>query len=61
MVEDLILDVDLFSLMFDVLKCQLKVLIEETFQFHVLNKAVLVLIDLFKELKEVFSFQRDTK
>lgn len=47
--------------MFDVLKCQFKVLIEETFQFHILNKAVLILIDLFEELKEVFTFERDPK
>ena len=61
MIEDFILDVDLFSLTLDVLKCHFKVLIEETFEFHILNKAILVLIDLFEELKEIFSFQRDTE
>lgn len=61
MIEDFVLDVDLFSFTLDVLKCDLKVLIEETFEFHILNKAVLVLIDLFEELKEIFSFQRDTE
>ncbi len=61
MIEDFILDVDLFSLPFDVLKCNLKVFIEETFEFHILYKAILVLIDLFEELKEIFSFQRDTE
>jgi tRNA C32,U32 (ribose-2'-O)-methylase TrmJ len=60
-VKDLILDVDLFPLMFDVLKCDLKVLIEETLEFHILNEAILVLIDLFEELKEVFTLQRDAK
>jgi hypothetical protein len=60
MIKDFVLDVDLFSLTLDILKCHFKVLIEETFELNILNKAILVLIDLFEELKEIFSFQRDT-
>ena len=49
MIEDLVLDIDLLPLMFNVLKCCLIVLIEETFKFHIFNEAILILIDFFEE------------
>lgn len=60
-IEDLVLNVDLLPLILNVLKCHLVVFVEETFKFHILYETILVLIDLFKELEEVFSFQRHTK
>ena len=61
MIKDFILYVDLLSFMLDVLKGHLKVFVEETFELHILNETILVLIDLFEELQEVFTFQRNAK
>ena len=61
MIKDLVLNIDLFPLMLYVLKCGLIVLIEETFEFHILNEAILILIDFFEEFQEVLSFQRNAK
>jgi hypothetical protein len=56
MIEYLVLNIDLFPLMFYVLKCCFIVLIEETFEFHIFNEAILILIDFFEEFQEVLSF-----
>jgi hypothetical protein len=49
MIEDLVLDIDLFPFMFYVLKCRFIVLIEETFEFYILYEAIFILIDFFEE------------
>jgi hypothetical protein len=58
MVKDLVLDIDLFPFLLDILECDLIVLLEEPFKFEVLNQPVLVLIDLLEQLQEIAAFQR---
>ena len=58
MIKDLVLDIDLFPFLFDILECDLIVLLEEPFKFEVLNEPVLVLIDLLEQLQEIAAFKR---